>query len=413
MTDFTKVDFYGRKSSSLPRFAYRRLAAALKGAGPAERDAAIAAALRELLEGADPDLRKFKFVLPTGLRGQLTPDEIARFEAATAERRGRAAQLKMVFPHVADEFGLSLDFLGSVLDLERGPAVPRGGRFFTIGSCFARNIAEFLTGNGVPARSFGLAEDLNSPISNSVMLSLMRRPVDERDELLREWTARIFPNLEPAQVAEHASRRGAQLQALAREFAIADCIVLTLGNVVDLFQDDADRSLPLVERTFPKFIAVPQSEDVGHRTSAAANLKRLGATIRMATYAETIEAIEGCLAGIRSASSAPIVVTLSPVPVDSAIGLASGPRSAIEVDCVSKSRLRSAFDDVTASGAVADVHYFPSFEIVRWIGGGLSIPAFGLEDAASRHVSSPILDSVCATFVNRYIPWRAETKEPA
>lgn len=413
MTDFTKVDFYGRKSPSLPRFAYRRLAAALRDADAAAREAAITAALKELQEGADPDLRKFKFVLPEALRRALTPEEIARFEREIEPRRRRAAQLRMVYPHVSDEFGLSPDFLDGVLDLAHGPAVARDGGFFTIGSCFARNIAEFLIGNGVKARSFGLAEDLNSPISNAVMLSLMRRPAGERSELLKDWTARIFPELDAGQVADVAGRRAAQLEDLAREFGSAQCIVLTLGNVVDLFRDDVDASRPLVERTFPKFIAVPQSEDVALRSNAAANLKRLGATIRMATYGEATEAIEACLSGIRWASDAPIVVTLSPVPVDSAIGLARGPQSAIEVDCVSKSRLRSAFDEVAGRGEFPGVHYFPSFEIVRWIGGGLSIPAFGLDDAASRHVSSPILDAVCATFVNRYVRWDALAKEPA
>jgi hypothetical protein len=35
----------------------------------------------------------------------------------------------------------------------------------------------------------------------------------------------------------------------------------------------------------------------------------------------------------------------------------------------------------------------------------LPIPTFGLDDAASRHVSSPILDAVCSLFLNRFVQW--------
>jgi hypothetical protein len=42
------------------------------------------------------------------------------------------------------------------------------------------------------------------------------------------------------------------------------------------------------------------------------------------------------------------------------------------------------------------VHYLPSFEIVRWIAPVVGIPVFGAEDAASRHVSSAVLNAVCS-----------------
>ena len=117
----------------------------------------------------------------------------------------------------------------------------------------------------------------------------------------------------------------------------------------------------------------------------------------------------------RRLSMAPIVVTVSPVPVDSVIGLADPElRSAIEVDCVSKSRLRSALDTVlpTLRKANVAIHYFPAFEIVRWIAPMLAIPSFGSEDAASRHVSSPVLDSVCSLFMEHFIKLPEVTRTP-
>ena len=157
---------------------------------------------------------------------------------------------------------------------------------------------------------------------------------------------------------------------------------------------------------------MPPSEDIGLRANAADRLKKLGASLRLATYGETLEAIEGCIVGIRSLTAAPLVVTLSPVPLDSTIGLTGTPlRSAIEVDCVSKSRLRSAFDEICLRhGSDPSLYYFPSFEIVRWIAPMLPIANFGYDDAASRHVSSPVLDAICGAFIHRYVRW--STGEP-
>ncbi len=52
------------------------------------------------------------------------------------------------------------------------------------------------------------------------------------------------------------------------------------------------------------------------------------------------------------------------------------------------------------------IHYFPSFEVVRWIAPNLHIPAFGLEDGASRHVSTPILQAICTLFTGDFIRWK-------
>ncbi|MCI3135057.1 hypothetical protein [Phenylobacterium aquaticum] len=129
MSDFKKVEFYRGKPSSLPRFVYRRLTRALQAAGdaPEPRSEALTSAVQELLSGGDPDLRKFKFTLPDFLRRILTPEETARFTAETEAKRKHAAQLKMVFPHVSDEFSLNPEFLESVLHFGGGPEVPRTG----------------------------------------------------------------------------------------------------------------------------------------------------------------------------------------------------------------------------------------------------------------------------------------------
>jgi hypothetical protein len=121
-----------------------------------------------LLTGKHPDLRKFKFFIPDALKEVLSAEETAQVTAQIAERAAHAGRLKMVFPHVSDEFSLDSAFLASVFGLDDGPKVAAPGRFFTIGSCFARNIAEYLQANGYQAQTFALFEDLNSSTSCSV-----------------------------------------------------------------------------------------------------------------------------------------------------------------------------------------------------------------------------------------------------
>lgn len=405
MADEKRFNFYGGKSPALPRFVYRRLAQALQANGQ-PREPLIDAAIAELLTGKDPDLRKFKFFPPAFLRQKLTPSELAHFDAQISKRQERASQLKMVFPHVGDEFSMERGFLQSVFEMESGPTLRRGTGFFTIGSCFARNIAQHLAVNGHRAKTFGLAEDLNSPISNAFLLKMMDHTPAQQREILLHWVGTIFPELGGAEKDAIAAQKLQEIAELHRNLQEADCVILTLGNVVDFFRDDGMQNKPLMENIFPKFIAMPGSEDINVRSASAANLKTKGAVLRLATYSETLEAIAACIAGIRSVTDAALVVTISPVPIDSAIGLATHHlKSAIEVDCVSKSRIRSAFDEAFARERATDsaIWYFPSFEIVRWIAPLLPIPAFGLDDAASRHVSSPILDGVCSLFTQKFI----------
>jgi hypothetical protein len=405
MADEKRFNFYAGKSSNLPRFVYRRLAAALQGNGQ-PRGPLIDAAITELLTGKDPDLRKFKFVVPSFLKQKLSPDELSHLETQIAKRQDRASQLKMVFPHVGDEFSVDRAFLESVFEMDSGPMLKRGAGFFTIGSCFARNIAQHLAVNGHQAKTFGLAEDLNSPISNAFLLQMMHRTQGEQREILLHWINTIFPELADAEKSAIAAQKQREIIDLHGNLKAAGCVILTLGNVVDFFRDDGTHGKPLMDNIFPKFIAMPGSEDINVRSASAANLKGKGAVLRLATYSETLEAIKACVSGIRSVTDATLVVTISPVPIDSVIGLATHHlKSAIEVDCVSKSRIRSAFDEVFAAERRTDsaIWYFPSFEIVRWIAPLLPIPAFGMDDAASRHVSSPVLDGVCSLFTQKFI----------
>ncbi len=412
MSSDKKVNFYKNKPETLPRFVYRRLAKALL-AQPNSRTDAIKAALSEL-NSDHPDLRKFKFFIPDALRKILTSEELLQLTEGLADRRAHSRRLKMVFPHVGDEFSLDKDFLESLFELNEGPELPRDAQFFAMGSCFARNIAEYLNANGYKSTTFAFTEDLNSPVSNAFLLELASKSTEGQALDLTRWIRRIFPEYTEAQVNVEKEKRLAEVTSLMNPLAKADCVILTLGNVVDFFQGNDTEAKALQEKIFPKYIALPDTEDVRLSSSAASRLKRQGAVLRLASYSETCEAIQSCIRSIRALTQVPVVVTVSPVPIDSAIGLMESKlKSAVEVDCVSKSRLRSALHEVMVSERATYplVYYFPSFEIVRWVAPMLELPVFGLNDAASRHVSLPILDAVCSLFLQKFLRLDASAKE--
>ncbi len=412
MTSDKKVSFYKNKPETLPRFVYRRLTKALL-AQPSSRPDAIKAALSELA-GDHPDLRKLKFFIPDALKKILTSEEILQLTEGTGERRAHSRRLKMVFPHVSDEFSLDKDFLGSLFELDGGPELPRDAKFFAMGSCFARNIAEYLNANGNKTTTFAFTEDLNSPVSNAFLLDLASKNPEWQATDLTRWIRRIFPEYTEAEVNAEKVKRQAEVASLIKPLASAGCVILTLGNVVDFFQDHDSQATTLGEKIFPKYIALPDTEDVRLSSSAASRLKRQGAVLRLASYGETCEAIRSCIRSVRALTQAPIVITVSPVPIDSAIGLVEPElKSAIEVDCVSKSRLRSALHEIMVSerATYSALYYFPSFEIVRWVAPMLDMPTFGLDDAAARHVSSPILDAVCSLFLQKFLKLDGSAKE--
>jgi hypothetical protein len=73
--------------------------------------------------------------------------------------------------------------------------------------------------------------------------------------------------------------------------------------------------------------------------------------------------------------------------------------SAVLADCVSKSSLRAALHEVLAGGTHAGVHYWPSFEIVRWLGGHAGFAVYGADDANSRHVNEAVVRLIVERFL--------------
>jgi hypothetical protein len=99
-------------------------------------------------------------------------------------------------------------------------------------------------------------------------------------------------------------------------------------------------------------------------------------------------------------ATAPIVVTLSPVPLEATFR----DISCMTADSVSKSVLRVAIDQAMGEHR-PDVYYWPSFEIVRWAGAHLSWPSYGFHDDRARHVTRYSVGRIIDAFVESfYVP---------
>ena len=89
------------------------------------------------------------------------------------------------------------------------------------------------------------------------------------------------------------------------------------------------------------------------------------------------------------------VFSLSPVPLAATLEN----RSAMEADCLSKSILRVAVEQLLQN--VDGCIYWPSFEIVRWLAA--YIPGmYGDEDSSTRHVSERVVRTIIRAFLQTY-----------
>jgi len=96
-------------------------------------------------------------------------------------------------------------------------------------------------------------------------------------------------------------------------------------------------------------------------------------------------------------ATAPIVLTLSPVPLKATFrGI-----SCVTADCVSKSTLRVAIDSVLGH-SLEGVYYWPSFEIVKWLGPHVPWPAYGSAEKDSRHVAQYLVAHIIDAFVEAF-----------
>ena len=248
------------------------------------------------------------------------------------------------------------------------PPLDEHAAVITLGSCFARELRQFLNDAGVPSTRFWIPSGLNNTFAILDFLSWCVtgaqtgrgfRYERSAEGDIREWT--------PA----------AERESYASALAQAGAFVFTLG-LAEVWQDRDTGGV--------FWRGVP---------SEVFNADRH--VFRLTTVDENARNLRDIIALVRQVNpQAPIVLTLSPVPL-----LATHRTiSCLTADCVSKSVLRVALDEVM-SEQPAGVYYWPSFEIVKWVGANLPWSAYG-EEGKARDVNRRLIVEIIDAFIESF-----------
>ncbi len=127
-----------------------------------------------------------------------------------------------------------------------------------------------------------------------------------------------------------------------------------------------------------------------------------GYEMRHTSVGDNERAIRSIIDGLREINpTIKIVLTVSPVPLNRAIGLGSSVRA----DAISKSTLCVATANVMADQPEG-VFYWPSYEIVKWLAPHIA-PAFAADDGNLRHVNRELVALIISLFLKYYACDRA------
>jgi hypothetical protein len=228
-------------------------------------------------------------------------------------------------------------------------------RIVTLGSCFAANIHDALHKRGIRSAHILQIEDTNSPLANRLLLeyALTDRP----------WSHPTHEQGFPAEI-------GRQLREI-----LAECagLVFTAGIAYCPFIGDE-----LV-------------------TDYVANTQTPGLRWRLTSFEENVAHLKAIISTLRSfRPGLKIVLTVSPVP----IARSFTHTSPLVADCVSKSTLRAAVEQVLQPND-PDLFYWPSFEAIRWLGGHIG-PFFGVDGEDQRHPGAQYIEAVVTPFADAF-----------
>ena len=267
------------------------------------------------------------------------------------------------------------DFLGDFQQLIKGHiAVNLNGapkflskrsRFFTMGSCFAYNLAKSLHERGYDARHMAISEYINTTFANRVFVDWLRGA--EIDDSLRERIVELLP-------PDWSKEKTLEV------IKTSDVFILTLGVAAAFF-----------DRTTGAFV-LPRPSALNSRALAEKY------QFRTASVQENVDNVLYLIEFIRSvAPDIKIIVTVSPVPLLASFEY----ESAVQADCLSKSTMRLVAHEVVNNSNLSNILYWPSFEVFRWAGSNAS-NYFAADDGAAWHVSEDKVNGTIRAFVEMF-----------
>ena len=269
------------------------------------------------------------------------------------------------------------DFLGDLQKLIRDHIavnlnredkfVNKTTRFFTMGSCFARNLAKSLNDSGYVSHHMEISEYINTTFANRVFVDWLSN--SDVDDVVRDRIVELLPP-------------GASKENTLQVIKNSDVFILTLGVAAAFF-----------DRATGAFV-LPRPTALNSRALAEKFL------FRTTSVKENVDNVLHLIEFIRSISpEIKIVVTVSPVPL-----LASFEHElAVQADCLSKSTMRLVAHEVVSNSNVPNILYWPSFEVFRWAGSNAS-NYYAADDGAAWHVSEEKVAGTIRAFVDMFSP---------
>lgn len=283
---------------------------------------------------------------------------------ATATQRKKIGRYPETKDFVGDFDRLIKDHIAVNLNSEP-KFLSKKTRFFTMGSCFARNLAKSLDKSGYPARHMEISEYINTTFANRVFVDWLSGA--EIDGAFGERIAELLP--------EGWSKDGT-LQIIKD----ADVFILTLGVAPAFF-----------DRVTGDFV-LPRPSALNSRVLAEKYL------YRTTTVKENVDNVLYLIDFVRSISPRiKLVVTVSPVPLIASFEF----ESAVQADCLSKSTMRLVAHEVVNNSNIENILYWPSFEVFRWAGSNAS-DYYAADDGAAWHVSEDKVGGTIKAFVDMF-----------
>lgn len=237
-----------------------------------------------------------------------------------------------------------------IIDKSIKPFFKQNSTFVTQGSCFAKNLHNFLVKNEVNSHYKEFTEAINNPIAVDYFFSSIKNNPSENESFFNQVKS-------------------------------SNVFVLTIGLASAWFKLDGT------------FIMSPFNKK------------------NMADYMQKTLTVEACKIYLLRIfktlyeinNEIKIVITLSPVAMNRTFEY----HSAIYADCLSKSILRAAINEaILATPDNLKPIYFPSFEIVKWIGAHRG-DAYGNTSGKAdgnppRDVSPHYVDAIIKSFIKHY-----------
>ncbi|WP_172292346.1 GSCFA domain-containing protein [Pseudoruegeria sp. HB172150] len=262
------------------------------------------------------------------------------------------------------------------------PVITRQSRVFTIGSCFARRVATYLSARGVECEfSDALGLHYNpGTILREVLLSSGERFDGHLWTVERRGQRRyVDPYRNKVWSPDVTAIRAMQAEIEARNrarFARANVFIVTLG-LAEICEELVGTDWSIINR-------VPVRDLVGPHQFQGRVLPTL----------EVIALISGIIATIRASkpTGTPILFTVSPVPLKTSLR----PYDARVSNALSKARLLSGLHECLEGLGDAHCHYFPSYEYFN----GPNRPEMFHPDC--RHVRDWAVDGVMRHFMAAY-----------